>query len=198
MSYPIQEIPLSKKFRIYRGFSDLAITHKDDILNVVKLNNMVSTRSNNNSVWMEINSEYFTRINEKIKSYITKFTQKEFKTYAAHYWIYTQTKGFDLEWMHQHILVHPDNRTNILTDYTFTYYLQVPNDIEGYEGHIVFETEDGCKHHFLPKEGDIFIFPSDIRHTAIPTPKSETDRIVYAGSFCIDVENQNIKSRNLI
>jgi predicted 2-oxoglutarate/Fe(II)-dependent dioxygenase YbiX len=95
-----------------------------------------------------------------------------------------------MEWMHQHLLVHPPGRSNIKTDFTFTYYLQTPKDIKGDEGHIVFETEDKIKHKFLPQEGDFFIFPADIRHTAIPTPNSELDRIVYAGNFCLDVENQ--------
>ena len=40
------------------------------------------------------------------------------------------------------------------------------------------------------QEGDFFIFPADIRHTAVPTPNSEIDRIVYAGNLCLDVENQ--------
>jgi hypothetical protein len=100
--------------------------------------------------------------------------------------------------MHQHLLVHPPGSTLIKTDYTFTYYLQTPTDIKGDEGHIIFETEDKVRHKFLPQEGDIFIFPADIRHTAIPTPNSEIDRIVYAGNFCLDIENQRKYTNNII
>jgi hypothetical protein len=46
--------------------------------------------------------------------------------------------------------------------------------------------------------GDIFIFPADIRHTAIPTPNSEKKRIVYAGSFCIDILNQKQIEKQII
>jgi len=103
-----------------------------------------------------------------------------------------------LEWMHQHIEVHPPGRSKILTDYTFTFYLQTTDEIEGDEGMIVFQTEDGKKHKFLPQVNDIFLFPADIRHTAIPTPNSNKERIVYAGSYCINIFNQKIYEKNTI
>jgi hypothetical protein len=96
-----------------------------------------------------------------------------------------------MEWMHQHILVHPPGRTNILSDWTFTFYLQTTDEISGNEGCIVFEDENKKRHTFLPEVGDIFLFGSDLRHTAIPTPNSEKKRIVYAGSFCTDIWNQH-------
>jgi hypothetical protein len=153
---------------------------------------------NQNSIWMDIRANCFNVINNIVKTHIEEISNRKFVNYAEHYWVYTQTKGFNLEWMHQHLLVHPPGSTFIKTDYTFTYYLQTPTDIKGDEGYIIFETEDKVKHKFLPKEGDIFIFPADIRHTAIPTPNSEIDRIVYAGNFCLDIENQANYTINVI
>jgi hypothetical protein len=195
----ITKIQLSDKYQIYRSHDSNFINIKEDCLKFVKLNELMVFYSNYpkktappNSVWMEIQADCFLGINDIIKKYIKEISGKTFKNYAEHYWIYTQTKGFNLEWMHQHLLVHPQGRSNIKTDYTFTYYIQTPKDINGDEGHIVFETEDKNRHKFLPEEGDIFIFPADIRHTAMPTPNSEIDRIVYAGNLCLNVEQQDM------
>lgn len=189
---------LSNKFTIYSGHDSAFSSNREKILSDVKLNSKYTTHFSNNSVWVEINTESFRRVNNLIHSEISKIANTELANYAEHYWVYTQTEGFDLEWMHQHILVHPQSRSTLLTDYTFTYYLQVPEDISGNEGQIVFQTEDKELHNFLPKEGDYFIFPADIRHTAIPTPKSKTDRIVYAGSICVDIHNQNTMQKACI
>lgn len=193
----MNKIVLSEKYSIWTrkytgGFK------KEEFLKYVDLNNKLSAHTNSNSVWMEIVTPCFTEVNDMVKQIMETIDGRFIDHYAEHYWVYTQTKGFDLEWMHQHLLVHPQGRSKILTDYTFTYYIQTPTDIEGDEGHIVFEDENKKRHKFLPKEGDIFVFPADIRHTAIPTPNSEVDRIVYAGSICMDIHNQNNDSKSTI
>ena len=185
----IEEIKLSEDYTIYKSKYQ-GLYSKEDFLAAVELNKRFASGTENNSVWIEVEDQRFQSINNLIRSSIESISSTKFKTSASHYWIYTQTEGFNIEWMHQHILVHPDSRSNIRTDYTFTFYIQTPKDISGDEGYIVFEDENKNRHKFLPNEGDIFIFPGDIRHTAIPTPKSKTDRIVYAGSICMDVLNQ--------
>lgn len=186
----MKEVVLSKKYKIYKGvyIGDYSI---EEFLKYVELNDKLVYHTNNDSVWIEIETQCFNSINNQVINQIEKISNKKFENYSKHNWVYTQTKGYNKEWMHQHLQVHPPGRSNILTDYTFTFYLQIPPDITGDEGCIVFEDENKIKHKFLPQVGDIFIFPADIRHTAIPTPNSEIKRIVFAGSFCIDVWNQN-------
>lgn len=186
----MKELRISNKFSIFTGTNKNLISELDSMLEIVQLNKNMTTDPNHNSIWMETNSIYFRNINEFIKSNISKIDGRAFVNFAEHYWIYTQTEGFNLEWMHKHINVHPPGRSKYVTDYTFTFYLQTPEDISGDEGCIVFEDENKKRHKFLPKPGDYFIFPADILHTAIPTPKSKTNRIVYAGSLCIDIFNQ--------
>lgn len=193
----MKPIKLSENFTIYtdRYSGEYSI---EDFLKYVELNDKMSIHTNDNSVWMEIETQCFSSVNSYIKNKIESITNKKFVNYAQHFWVYTQTKGFNMEWMHQHLQVHPPGRSNILSDFTFTFYLQTTDEISGDEGCIVFEDEDKKRHKFLPKVGDIFIFPGDIRHTAIPTPNSEKKRIVYAGSFCIDIENQKLVKKQLL
>lgn len=193
----MEALKLSDKYTIYKDIYKGKYSI-EDFLKLVEFNHKTTTHTNNNSVWIEIESPIFDSINNQVKSNIEKISGRQFKDWAKHHWVYTQRKGFNLEWMHQHIFVHPSGRTKIESDYTFTFYLQTTDEIEGDEGMIVFETEDKVQHKFLPKVGDIFIFDGDIRHTAIPTPNSNKERIVYAGSYCMDIFNQKNYGKNII
>lgn len=193
----MEAINLSKKYTIYKGVykGEHSI---EDFLKLVEFNHKNTIHTNNNSAWIEIESPIFDSINNQIKESIEKISGRKFTNWAQHHWVYTQRKGFDMEWMHQHIFVHPPGRSKIHSDYTYTFYLQTTKEIEGEQGKIVFEDETGKKHSYLPEVGDIFLFPADLRHTAIPTPNSYTERIVFAGSFCIDIYNQKTYAKNSI
>lgn len=193
----MEAIKLSEKYTIYKDKYS-GWYKPEDFLELVKFNHKNTIHTNNNSVWIEIESPVFNSINNQVIHRIEQITGRRFFNYAKHNWVYTQRKGFNLEWMHQHIQVHPPGRSKIQSDYTFTFYLQTTDEIQGDEGKIVFEDETGKHHKFLPEVGDIFIFDGDIRHTAIPTPNSEKERIVYAGSFCIDIFNQKQYGKNLV
>lgn len=190
-------LKLSNNYTIYRDRYDGDYSI-NDFLELVEFNHNSTTHTNNNSVWIEIESPVFDSINNKVKNNIESISGRKFTNWAKHHWVYTQRKGFNLEWMHQHKLIHPSNRSTIQTDYTFTFYLQTTDEVTGDEGKIVFQDEHGTRHSFLPTVGDIFIFPADIRHTAIPTPNSEKERIVYAGSYCLDIFNQKSYEKNTI
>ncbi len=42
------------------------------------------------------------------------------------------------------------------------------------------------------------MFPADILHTAIPTPNSNKERIVYAGNYCLDIFNQPNYKKSIV
>ena len=193
----MEVLELSDKFTIYRDKYNGEYPI-ESFLELVEFNHKNTIHTNNNSVWIEIETPVFDSINNQVKSNITSITGRELTNYAKHNWVYTQRKGFDMEWMHQHIFVHPPGRSKIHTDYTFTLYLQTTEDIREDEGKIVFEDENKIRHKFLPETGDIFIFPADIKHTAIPTPNSEKERIVFGGSYCIDIYNQKQYKKNML
>lgn len=193
----MEALKLSDKYTIYRLQYNKNYPIAD-FINLAKFNHENTVHTNNNSAWIEIESPLIDSINRQVMQVIEGITAETFIHFAKHNWVYTQRKDFDLEWMHQHIFVHPPGRSKILADYTFTFYLQTTDQIKDDEGKIVFETEDKKRHKFLPQVGDIFIFPADLRHTAMPTPNSDKERIVFAGSYCIDIFNQNKQEKNAI
>ena len=190
-------IDLSPKYSIFK--TTYSGNHSiEEFLKYAHLNQSLAIPNNNNSTWVEVEAKCFESVNSQVMAHIEHIANRKFTNYAKFHWVYTQRKGFNVEWMHQHLLVHPNGRSKILADYTFTFYLQITDEITGDEGCIVFETEDKKRHKFFPVVGDIFIFPSDLRHTAIPTPNSNKERIVYAGSYCLDIENQMTSAKSLV
>jgi hypothetical protein len=99
-------IKLSDKFTIYIGKYNNKYSI-DEFLKYVDINDKLAKHTNDDSVWIEIETECFQSINSLVKKEIENITNKKFINYAQHYWVYTQKKGFNLEWMHQHLQVHP-------------------------------------------------------------------------------------------
>lgn len=93
--------------------------------------------------------------------------------------------------MHTHDYLESSNRTKLRTQWTFVYYIQVPENMKPGDGDIVFKTEDGNIHTFTPQENDILIFPGDLPHIAMPSQSAKEDRIVFAANFNFDTNYKN-------
>jgi len=194
----METLYLTDKCKIWRKNLNQTEDQKSELIEYVKFNDSISKANRTDSVWIEIKVPCFTRVINKVKDHLSLVEGKNLTHYAEHFWIFTQKKGFNQEWLHQHIFVHPPDRSTILSDYTFTYYIQTPSNNKLDEGCIMFQTEDKQNHKFLPQEGDLFIFPGDLYHTAIPTPDCDKDRIVLAGSICCDISNQKLIKQSVI
>ena len=180
----MEVINLSSSEQIYKLRYN-GLYSKSDFIKRFNQNQKISTIPHDNSIWIEFECDEFKSIDSFILENIeAQIVNQKFDYYAKHTWVYTQKKGFDMTYMHQHLLLHSStHRSTIKTDFTFTFYVQQPNNLQNDEGNIVFQTKDGENHKFLPKEMDVFIFPADMRHTAIPTPTYDEVRIVYAGNI---------------
>ena len=71
------------------------------------------------------------------------------------------------------------------------------DNLKDNEGSIIFRTEDNKEHIFKPNTLDLFIFPGDLWHKAVPTPNHKEKRIVYAGSLAFDVLNPPSRKKNI-
>lgn len=66
--------------------------------------------------------------------------------------------------------------------YTYVYYVQMPNNLEGEDGVLYFLDENEKEHYILPEEGDLIIMHGDLPHAPNHALKSTKDRIVFAGN----------------
>lgn len=69
--------------------------------------------------------------------------------------------------------------------YSFVYYFQMPNNLSGIDGNILFKDDNDNVLKYLPKENEILIFNSNLSHAPIYAKNSTKNRIVFAGDFII-------------
>lgn len=75
--------------------------------------------------------------------------------------------------------------------YTWTYYLQLPDNCEGEEGYLSFK--EGDKEDSIKVEEDtIYIFPSDLLHRPNISPNSTKNRITAAGNILIPTSEKSL------
>jgi SAM-dependent methyltransferase len=101
------------------------------------------------------------------------------------YWLFIANNTVNNESMgwHTHDLMFIGDR-GYTNGFSWSYYLQVPESLEGEEGHIQFANGDQGRS-FLPREGDLFCFPAGMLHRVRAAPKSIRERIVLAGNMQI-------------
>jgi len=202
----IEPYKLSEKYTIYK-LKYNGIFSKEDFLKRVFQNKSlyaVEKTKRDNSLLIYIDCNEFQNLENFVCDTISSYFNINTSYKAKSSWIYTQNQDFNMNWMHTHEYLHSSNNTNLKTEYTFVFYIQIPNDIKNGEGDIVFKTEDNILHRFTPTEFDIFIFSGDLPHMAIPTQNSKTERIVYASNLSFDftkkvnTKNNRIRFKNVI
>jgi len=84
---------------------------------------------------------------------------------------------------------HNDINKNMLRHtptYTFIYYLQMPDNLQNDEGHLVLKDSTGNVYSILPKEGEFLIHKSNVDHYPKEAKSSSVDRLVIAGNVGIE------------
>ena len=174
----MEKIKIGDNEFVYKTKYEGVFAKKDFLLRFDQ-NKKVSTIPYDNSIWIEFECDEFKSIDSFILDLIeTEIVGYKFDYYARHSWVYTQKKGFDMTYMHQHLLLHSSTNEDL--------------------GKIVFRSKDGNIHKFLPQEMELFIFPADMYHTAIPTPKNDDLRVVYAGNIAYNFLDKPNNNLNLI
>lgn len=88
---------------------------------------------------------------------------------------------FKEEPYHNHVLLN-EGSNRFVPKFTFIFYLQMPNNLKGEEGHLILKDKQGNCHSILPTENEFIIHDSDIDHYPKSAPNSTVDRIVLASN----------------
>jgi len=157
---------------------------KESIIEKVYKNKLIKKDlSGNNSINTDelmFYCEEFSSIKKFVIEEISKIKNKDITDYAFSMWSYIQTNQSNIEFYHNHLLVD-GGRTNILTDYTFVFYLKIPDGLVNDEGNLLLKIDGDIKS-LKPNEGDVIFFPGDVLHVPKLTPSTKSDRIVIAGN----------------
>jgi len=79
----------------------------------------------------------------------------------------------------------------ILNSWTWTYYLEIPNKVEGDEGKLFFSMnqKDSTALKIFPKPQHLYIFNAEVPHRPELNPNSTNNRVVLAGNVSIPFYN---------
>lgn len=188
-----EEIVLSEKYKIYKTKYNWEFPRENFVERIYQ-NRMVGNNLSTHTHTIVFDCDEFDSIHNLVYGTIKSFTNKNPKEYSTSWWSFIQEPNFQQEFIHTHPFVYASGfydyqGIKIKNDWTFVFYIQIPQNIVGTEGNILFVTEDKQKHYFLPENGDIFIFPWDIRHSALPSPNAEKDRISLQGNYSLNFLN---------
>jgi hypothetical protein len=107
--------------------------------------------------------------------------------YCLYPWIFISRNENTQSHYHNHTMFSPHVKKSIESNYTFTYYVQMPNNLNGNDGKLFFvDNEDNVQRMFLPEENELIIFPADVYHRPDTSINSTIDRIVIAANVLFD------------
>ena len=82
---------------------------------------------------------------------------------------------------HNHVKLNKDHG-RFEPKYTFIYYVQMPNNLQGEEGQLLLKDKHGKTHSIIPKENEFLVHASNIDHYPKAALNSTVDRIVLASN----------------
>lgn len=87
----------------------------------------------------------------------------------------------DVDKFHSHTELSKKSKS-FVPDYTYVYYIQMPDVMEEEDGVLYFKGRNGKEYWIRPEEDDLIIMEADMPHAPNNAPKSTIDRIVFAGN----------------
>jgi hypothetical protein len=80
-----------------------------------------------------------------------------------------------------------ENAGKFFPHYTYVYYIQMPDVMDGEDGVLYFKGEDNNEYWIRPEEDDLIVIPGHLPHSVGLASKSNKDRIVLAGNVGFDM-----------
>jgi hypothetical protein len=91
------------------------------------------------------------------------------------------TTEVDTAYYHVHTELNLNDK-KFIPNYTFVYYVQMPDNLVDVEGALLIKNTKDNVHIYHPQENDFIILNADIPHSPMGSPNSTKDRIVIAGN----------------
>jgi hypothetical protein len=200
----IEEIKLGKHIKIYKvNFNDIDNKQLSKELwystELFKMTHYPSPNEPGIQSEILVNSVNVDLVRKKIIDLMFSLFEKPF-FYSTQEWVFISQNNNIYTGFHTHQNEVAMRKSKQKPDYTLTYYVQMPDNLEGDDGCIIFKDEDGEEFSVLPKEGDMILFGADVLHRAATNTKSIEDRMVFCTNFTfLDInKTYNKKEKTLI
>jgi hypothetical protein len=128
---------------------------------------------NNRREWNTIETNFWINVIRKNKNDITQRTGRVLESKIL--------KTDDYIW-HDHVSLN-EKTTDFIPDYTFVYYVQMPDNLKGNDGALFLKRKNEVEMYiYHPAEGDLIILDGDLPHSPQPAFNSTKDRLVIAAN----------------
>ena len=126
---------------------------------------------------------------EKCKELFYKDSNIEDVTYAIYPWSFISRNETTASHFHNHDMFAPNVKKSIKSNYTFIYYVQIPNNLKDNDGKLIIIDEQQQQIDILPEENELIILPAHLYHRPETAINSNIDRIVIAATILFDFPN---------
>jgi hypothetical protein len=124
---------------------------------------------------------------EKCKELFYKDKNIEDVTYAIYPWSFISRNETTASHFHNHDMFAPKVQKSIKSNYTFIYYVQIPNNLKDNDGKLIIIDEEQQHISILPEENELIILPAHLYHRPETAINSNIDRIVIAATVLFDL-----------
>ena len=140
---------------------------------------------------IHIISKNITNIrNEVLKMIIFHFKLDENYLISLDDWVYISDNKNNKTCYHNHISQSKFFFLKEPPQWTISYYVEIPNNLKGNDGHLTFKTKNNEEVSILPVESQIIMFPADIEHKPELNKNSTNKRVVYVANITILDKNK--------
>lgn len=126
---------------------------------------------------------------EKCKNIFCKDSNIEDIPYAIYPWSFISRNETTASHFHNHDKFAPNVKKSIKSNYTFIYYVQVPNNLKENDGKLIIINDEKQQIAILPEEDELIILPAHVYHRPETAIYSNIDRIVIAATILFDFPN---------
>jgi hypothetical protein len=191
----VQQYKISDTLSFYKAKYDWEYG-QDEIAYRVRQNKWLLGTTDFNTTEIKVRSVEIDSIVDygiRIAMRLSEINTLHNRAWTGKTWSYIQDKnskdpdnGFHV---HTSSINFPDTRVNapILTDWTYCFYLQVPNDLQGNEGSLLLKDIDGKVYAIKPEEGDFIFFKGNVEHKPNLAPNSEGTRIAICSNISFNI-----------
>lgn len=191
----VREYKISDTLSIYKTKFDWQYS-QEDIIYRVNQNNWLLGSTDFNTTEIKVHSEeidYIINYGMTVAMKLSGIESLKGQAFAGKTWSYIQDKSSkdpqNAFHVHTAAINYPDTRVNapILTDWTYCFYVQVPDDLQGNEGTLLLKDKDGKVYATKPEEGDFIFFKGDVEHKPNLSPNSEGTRIAICSNISFNI-----------
>lgn len=194
----MKELILNEKVKVY--ICKIVDYNSEELKKQIKLNlnfsqavESTSNKLSGTQSLLMIESNEISSLKQKCLNFLNLINNndKEGLCFTRN-WFYINDSKTKESFLHDH--TKNKEMPSLDIEWTYTFYIQMPNNLQGTEGCLSFKTEDNKIHTILPEEGDLIIFPSNLLHIPELSPNSTKERIVLGGIYTkLDVDKSYVK-----